>query len=194
MMLAASAFAACATSSYGSASGMVDLDAYPIPALSAADLQMLRGMSDADILGHLATVDSLEIVTADSLVRISKTSDVVDYAKMMHLAHATSREQAREIARQQDITPLTLVGGLRASSVAAKLDSVRFASDLTVDRHYIMSQIALHERVLGELEALDDVARNSVVRDHLKNLQPVIRDHLARAHAIAVAKGFQKKR
>jgi hypothetical protein len=35
----------------------------------------------------MVTADSLEIVTADSLLRISKTDAVVDYARTMKVDH-----------------------------------------------------------------------------------------------------------
>jgi hypothetical protein len=37
-------------------------------------------------------------------------------------------------------------------------------------------------------------AQNEQIRDHIAMAIPMVRDHLARAHAIAVEKGFEKKR
>jgi predicted outer membrane protein len=139
--------------SSSTASGTVDLAAYPIPPLDASEQQLLRRMSDADILGDFITVDSMEVATADSAMRILKTDDVLAYARLMHAA-----------------------------------------SDVTLDRHYVMSQVQLHQHVLAELEALQSVAKNPAVRDEIAATIPVVRDHLARAHAHAVEKGFGKKR
>ena len=193
--LAVVAVAACASNqAYESSGGTVDLANYPVRSLSASELQNLRGMSDATILGHIATVDSMEVVTADSLLRISKTSDVVEYANMMHVAHATHFQRTRAIGKETGVTPTGVYGGIRASHIAAALDSVRFASDLTVDHHYISSQIMLHEHVLAELEQLQSVAQNQAIRDHIASTIPAVRDHLVRAHAIAISKGYEKKR
>jgi len=68
--LVVGAIAACSSNrGYGSgasAAGTVNLAAYPMPALGAREVQLLHGMSDADILGHFITVDSMEVATADS--------------------------------------------------------------------------------------------------------------------------------
>jgi predicted outer membrane protein len=195
VVLAASAFVACASSSqYSTSSGTVDLANYPVPALSASELSALRGMPDATILGNMVTADSLEIITADSLLRISKTDDVVDFAKMMRVDHTNSIKHTRDLGKSIGLAPITIVGGLRASHVAAALDSVHLASDATVDRRYITSQIMLHEHVLAELQEMKNTAQNAQIRDHIAMAIPMVRDHLARAHAIAVAKGFEKKR
>jgi predicted outer membrane protein len=151
-------------------------------------------MSDADILGHFITVDSMQVATADTLVRLSKTDDVVTYAKLVRASHAQHLRVDSTLARQAGVIPTMLFGGLRASHVAAELDSTRLASDLTVDRHYIMSQIELNEHVLAELQVLEGVAQNPALREEIRSMMPVLRDHLARAHAIAIEKGFEKKR
>ncbi len=57
-----------------------------------------------------------------------------------------------------------------------------------------MSQVQLHQHVLAELEALQSVAKNPAVREEIANTMPIVRDHLSRAHALAVEKGFEKKR
>jgi predicted outer membrane protein len=193
--LAAAAFVACASSpQYSTSSGNVDLADYPVPSLSATELNAIHGMADATILGNMITADSLEIVTADSLLRISKTDDVVNYAKMMIVDHRNGMKQTRELSKAIGLAPVTVNGGLRASHIAAALDSVRFASDATVDRRYITSQIMLHEHLLGELQALKSTAQNERIRDNIAMTIPMVREHLARAHAIAVTKGFEKKR
>jgi predicted outer membrane protein len=196
--LGASAFAACSSNQgYGSAAsaaGTVDLAAYPIPALGASEAQLLRSMSDADILGHFITVDSMEVATADSALRVIKTQDVLEFARLMKATHSENLMRDKQLAEQLGITPIKMFGGLRASHVAAALDSIRQASDLKLDYHYIMAQIELHQHVLAELEELRGVAKNPAVVQAIDGTIPMVRDHLARAHAIAVAHDFEKKR
>src|SRR4051812_4275767 len=87
-LIAIASLAACAsTPQYTTSAGDVDLAAYPPVRLSASELQLIRGMSDANILGHLITLDSLEVAAADSAVRFSKSDDVIAYAKRMHIEH-----------------------------------------------------------------------------------------------------------
>ena len=48
--------------------------------------------------------------------------------------------------------------------------------------------------VLGELQELRGVAKNPAVIQQIDALMPMIRDHLARTHALAVERGYEKKR
>ena len=189
--------AACASSNQypaNSAAGSVDLAAYPIPDLPASELSLIRGMSDQQILGHLILVDSMEVATADSTIRIAMTDPVLSYARLMRSAHSKDLADVRSLGRERGITPVQQFGGLRASHIAADLDSIPQASDLTLDRHYVMSQVELHQHVLRELDALQQTSRDPVLRSHIAMMIPVVRDHLARAHAIAVERGYEKKR
>jgi predicted outer membrane protein len=197
-LLACAAFSisACASSGrYNSnaASGTVDLPTFRDAALSTRERDMLRGMSDADILGHFITVDSLEVATADSALRLSKSDAVLDLAKLMKASHSSAVRDDRDLAKQQGIRPIMVFGGFAATHVAASLDSVGIASEVTLDRHYVISQIELHQHVLAEMEILRNVAQNAAVRDHITAMMPVMRDHLARAEALAEKKGFVKK-
>jgi predicted outer membrane protein len=186
---------ACATTpNYQTAAGTVDLSAYPAVVLDGGETQILRGMSDANILGHLRTIDSLEVATADSALRFSKSDATITYARLMHLTHTDDMKQVRDIGEATRLTPSPDVTTLKASHMAASLDSVRVASDITIDRHYIMSQVQLHSHALAELEVLQGVARSPAVRQHIAAMIPVVRDHLARAHAIAGDKGYEKRR
>lgn len=192
------ALAACSSNQgYGSgasAAGTVNLAAYPVPALSASEVRLLHGMSDADILGHFITVDSMEVATSDSMLQVGKTNEVLQYARLMRNVHEENLLRDRELARRTGITPVEMFGGLRASHVAASLDSIRQASDLKLDYHYVMSQVELHEHVLAELQELRGVAKNPGVVERIDALIPVVRDHLERAHALAVERGYEKKR
>jgi predicted outer membrane protein len=193
-LLAISAVAACSTNQSYMSAGDVNLSAYPSAQLDQREMGILRGMSDANIMAHIRLVDSMEVAAADSALRFTKSDDVREYAKLMHLQHTTDLTHVRLLAQQTGITPTIDVSGLRASHIAAQMDSVRLGSDVHTDRHYLLSQIDLHTHVLAELEALQGTARNSDVRQQVTAMIPVVRDHLARAHALAVTLGYESKR
>src|SRR5689334_16393188 len=96
----AAASAACASSGRSNpsvAAGNVDLgvgvNRNSLP--SSRELEVLKGMSDADILGHLITIDSMEVATADSALRLSRSDDVLDLAKRMRATHSANFRQDR---------------------------------------------------------------------------------------------------
>jgi putative membrane protein len=193
-LLALSSVAACARNrqTYTStAAGDVDLS-LATSVLGNREVTILREMSDANIVGHLLEVDSIEVAAADTAKKLSRSDDVLAFAKMMHLAHAGDEEKERDIARATGLIPTIDVAKLRSSHVARSLDSLRIASDLTIDRHYLMSQVQLHQHALAELEVLEGVARRSDIRDHIAELIPVVQDHLSRAQALAKAHGVDR--
>jgi predicted outer membrane protein len=191
-ILAITSAAACSTMNRTYTSGGdVDLSLATPAELGADETTMLRQMSDANILGHLMTLDSLEITVADTALYHVKTDAVGAYAKMMHLAHSDDWKALKDIASSSGLVPTLDVEKLRSKPVAAGLDSVRKTSDITKDQLFMRSQIDMHREALAELQVLDGVARNRALRDHISAMIPVVRDHLARAMAIAKPLGVR---
>jgi predicted outer membrane protein len=190
--LAVAGVAACSTMNRSyMAGGDVDLSLATPADLGSDETMLLRQMSDGNILGHLMTVDSLEVTLSDTALRHVKSDDVAAYAKMMHLAHSDDWKALRDLAGSTGIVPTIDVGKLRSSHLAAGLDSVRKTSDITKDQQFIRAQIELHQHALAELQVLDGVARNRMIRDHVSSMIPVIRDHLARAMTLAKPLGVR---
>jgi predicted outer membrane protein len=172
-------------------SGDVDLSLATPASLGTDETTLLRQMSDGNILGHLMSLDSLEITLADTALRHIKTDDVVSYAKMMHLAHADDWKSLKDLAGATGIVPTLDITKLRSSHVAAGIDSVRKTSDITKDQQFMRSQIVLHQHALAELQVLEGVAKASALRSHITDMIPVVRDHLARAMMLAKPLGVR---
>src|SRR3954463_9556008 len=191
-LAAMAAAAACSTMNQSYMSGGdVDLSMATPADLGTDETTLLRQMSDGNILGHLMVVDSLEVTLSDTALYHIKTGTVGDYAKMMHLAHSDDWKALKDIAANAGIVPTIDVMKLRSSHVAAGLDSVRKTSDITKDQQFIRSQIELHQHALAELQVLNGVAQNRMLRDHVSAMIPVVRDHLARAMALAKPLGVR---
>ena len=166
----------------------------PGPGLNGREARVLRGMSDANILGHLAATDSVEVALSDTTITKSTSDQVLAYAKMMRAAHLGSMHAVDVIARETRIGRNTLAGELNITHLFSQPDSVSNASDQTIDRHYITEQISIHRHVLAELQLLQGVVKNERAREHIDAAIPAVRDHLARAVAIAKARGFSWRR
>lgn len=190
-MVAIVAAAACSTNRSYISGGDVDLSMATPATLDAGHVTMLRQMSDANILGHLIAIDSLEVMMADTALRHVKTDNVNEYAKLMNLAHSDDWKSLRDLAASTGLIPTIDVARLSAHRVAAGTDSVRKTSDITKDQLYIRSQIDMHQHVLAELQVLEGVARNDALRAHVTTMIPVVRDHLARAQAMAKPLGIK---
>ncbi|MDB4913451.1 MAG: hypothetical protein JWM95_1095 [Gemmatimonadetes bacterium] len=161
--------------------------------LAPSETKFLRGMSDADVLGHLIVLDSVEVDVSKAAIRRSKSDAVTAFAKQTLADHGSAMNADKQIGKQTGIAPTMIVGELKKSHMGAQVDSVDIASDLTVDRHYIMSQVEMHQHAIAELQTLREVARNPAIRAHIDAQIPAMREHLAKAHEIAMSKGFEKK-
>ena len=190
-MLAVAGATACSTNRTYMSGGDVDLSVATPADLGTDETTLLRQMSDANILGHLITVDSMEVTLSDTALYHIKSGDVGDYAKMMHLAHSDDWKALKDLAGTTGLVPTVDVTKLRSSHVAAGIDSVRKTSDITKDQQYIRAQIELHQHALAELQVLEGVAKAPALRDHITAMIPVVRDHLARAMAIAKPLGVR---
>jgi predicted outer membrane protein len=194
MFFAVSAAAACSSMprSYTS-SGDVDLSLATPATLGTEETTLLRQMSDANIIGHLMTVDSLEITLSDTALRVTKSDAIGDFARLMHLSHDDDRKALKDVADAAGLIPTIDVTRLRSSHVAAGVDSVRLTSEITKDQQYLRAQIELHQHALAELEVLQGVAKNTALRQHITEMIPVVRNHLGRAQALAGMKGVDKR-
>lgn len=161
--------------------------------LLPSEANLLRSMSDANILGHLVSVDSFEIALSDSAILKSKSDTVIAYARNMRSTHLASRTAARSIARELGLPLTTINGEMRRTHVFAAADSLANASEAQVDRHYLTQQIELHDHMLAELALLQDVAKNERVRENVRNRIPIIQGQLDWAYQVAKTKGYDIK-
>jgi len=191
-MLAISAAAACSRNSAYMSGGDVDLSMATPATLTSTEVTMLRQMSDADIIGHMIAVDSLEMALSDTALKVVKQGMVSAYAKQMHLAHDDDWKSLKDVASSTGLIPTRDVSRLRFSHVAAGVDSVRKTSDLTTDQQFMRAQIELHAHALAELQTLQSVPRSAALRQHIAAMIPVVQDHLARARAMAKPLGIDK--
>jgi putative membrane protein len=186
--VAAPAFIACASTRQHdslSAAGTLNLtDA--TAAISPSELNMLQRMTDPNILGHIAMGDSVEIVMAEFAMNRTKNDDVLNFARMMNSDHTTDLNNERALATSSGVGIHTLANELKVSHMGPMVDSVGpQIAETKFDRNYILSQIEMHQHILGELQVLQGVAKNEMVRDHINAVIPVVQAHLDRAREIA---------
>jgi putative membrane protein len=197
-VLAIPAGLACASAHHSqtvSSAGSVSLTDTPRNAvLSSRETEMLRSMTDPNILGHMAMADSVEIVMGKLALNRSKTDAVDDFARQMISDHTASLDAEHAIARHDGMGMQTMVGELNVSHMGPMVDSVGpTISEATFDRNYLLSQVQMHRHILAELQTLQDVARDRAVREHVVAAIPVVTQHMNRAHDLAVQRGYLKK-
>lgn len=162
-----------------------------VPALSSSDIRQLRGMSDANILNHLATSDSLEIAMAQLAVRRSGNDEVVSLAHHIIADHSRSLNSDRMISTGLAIPMQMMPGDTSGMLLFHTLDSLDAAGPTArFNAEYVRSQIALHQRMLAELETLQAVAHDRNVRQQIANDIPVVESHLRLAQQVANDLGY----
>ena len=195
--LAAAALAACAsnlrtpvvtTTRTSTAAGMIPMTVN-VPPLSSDELAMLGMMSDANILQHMSTSDSLEIAMAHVAMQRTQSNGVRDLARMIIADHSRSLASGKAIARDNNI-PLELApgdtSGMHGYRVIQRLQN----AGTDFDRVYLGTQIRLHQHMLAELQALRNTATSTAVRQHIQDdIEPVQR-HLDRAESLAKSLGY----
>lgn len=193
------AFVACASARRSDTSMAAGTIAVPatieVPPISRSEADLLRRMTDPNILGHIAMADSVEAVMAQFAQQRTKNDDVLQFARQMNVDHNTDRQAVENLARTTGAGMHTIVGELRMSHMGTLVDSVGpQISEVTFDRNYILANVQMHEHMLGELEALQGTAQNPAIRDHVTAMIPVVQAHLDRARAIARKYDYASRR
>jgi putative membrane protein len=185
--LAAPAFIACASTHQNDSVAAGTLNVTDATAtLSSSEVSMLQRMTDPNILGHIAMSDSVEIVMAQFAEHRTKNDDVLNFARMMDVDHSSDIEAERQLGSTTGVGIHTLANELKVSHMGPMVDSVGpQIAEMKFDRNYILSQVQMHQHMLGELQVLQDVAKNDRVREHVKATIPVVQAHLDRAREIA---------
>jgi putative membrane protein len=190
LAMAAPAFAACASTrqndmamAAGTVGSPMQIEFAPI---SPAESDMLRQMTDPNILGHVAMSDSVEVVMAQFAEQRTKNDDVLNFARQMDVDHSTDLQALRNLAQTSGIGMHTMVGELKASHMGKMVDSIGpQISEITFDRNYIISQVQMHQHVLAELQTLQGVTQNATLRDHINAMIPTVQEHLNKARDLA---------
>jgi len=186
--MAAPAFIACASTHSRdnlSSAGTLNLtDA--TAAVTPSEVDMLQRMTDPNILGHMGMADSVEIVMAEFAQTRTKNDDVLEFARMMKSDHTVHRDAVRSLGTTTGVGIHTLANELKVSHMGRMVDSIGpQISELKFDRNYILAQVEMHQHILGELQVLQDVAKNDMVRNDIRATIPTVQLHLDRARAIA---------
>jgi predicted outer membrane protein len=190
---ALAASAAVAQPDQSTAAGTV-LPLYSAAPVGVSETELLRRMSDANILGHLATMDSIEVSMSEWTAGLSKSDAVLKYAKEMDATYRNNLNRDHQLAQQTGIGMTTMAGELKRSHIGPSLDSVQIASDLNLDRLYLLSQVQFHRHMLDELQTLEPAAKHPAIRAHIAAAIPIQQDQLMRARAIAISKGFMSNK
>jgi len=140
-------------------------------------------LTDAQITGVLATVNSNELQQARIALKRARNKDVRDFARVLIAHHEKASNDTRALETRVGLVPESSgpTSDLRSSNselVVALTESKR--SDF--DRSFIAAQVGNYEEVLAVFDArLMPAARNGELTTILETLRPMFQSHLERA-------------
>lgn len=158
-------------------------------ALSASDAAMLRAMTDANVVAHLAMGDSAEIVSGQTAERRAQSTALRNFARTLVTDHSRSYEQGSSLAAQRGITPALVPDDTMAMHMAMMMNQLSGAGG-SFDRDFLQMQIMHHQHMLSELNLLRSTVRDPALQQHIASVIPVVQMHLSRAQQLGGQMGL----
>jgi putative membrane protein len=156
------------------------------PAVTNATVAQL---SDAEVAHIVKTADEGEIDAAKVAVKKTKNNDVKAFANMMIKEHKENEKETKSIAKKgkfkakdNDISKDLKKDAKESIAQLKKLKGAEF------DKAYMTGQVAMHERVLNDLQTkLIPAAKNADLKAQLEATKTHVESHLAKARDLEIA-------
>lgn len=158
--------------------------------VSAGDLELYRGATDANIIAHVLSGDSLEVEMSRLALTRASSPAVRDFAQMMIDQHTQNSTYFRQMQADESIGIAPMANDPIANQAINAISRLQGLSGAEFDRAYMRAQVAHHD---AEVAALTWMAENSrdddIEEDFEGKLIPTMRQHLTRAREVAVQVG-----
>lgn len=164
---------------------------------SGGDVELPPRMTDANILAHLASSDSLEIRMAQLALTQAQDPRVRDLAQTMLTDHQTSLQQGMALAQQNGITPQSAPGDSAAQRMMRMMDRMSTMGGrmgARFDTMFVARQVMMHQRMLADLQQLRGDAQSAVVRQQIDAEIPAVQRHLDASRQLAQSMGIDTSR
>src|SRR3954469_17091005 len=122
--------------------------------LSADDA---KKMLTANVVAHIVTADSLEIVLAKVGAERARDSTVRFFAQRMMLEHGDHMQTASQYGLQNGVLPIVLYDGDGATTAMTTKALTYLSSDsdsAAFDRRFMAVEVEMHEHMLHELATM----------------------------------------
>ena len=150
--------------------------------LQPADISML---SNANIVAHLVTGDSLEVALSQLGVERAQNTAVRDFAQRMVTEHSAHLQMSRQMAAQGGIQPMPspadTTDAPMVSRIMNRLSSTPAGPEF--DQRLMRAEVTVHEVMLHELNMVRPQATGAAL-ELVDHTLPVVRQHLADAQAL----------
>lgn len=159
--------------------------------LASNDETLLRGFTDANIVAHIVTGDSLEAEIARLAETRATSTAVRDYARTLVTEHTANRQETIALANDEDTGNQPHPSDPGATHLGNTLTELQnMASGEAWDRTFMMHQLMHHHHELLGLRVLKDVARDDDLEQQIDKIMPVIQRHLDQGRTVATGLGM----
>jgi len=161
-------------------SGAAVYAAAPTPTPTPAPL------SDAQVLGVLATANDAEINAGQLAVTRAHASEVKDFAVKMVTDHTANNVKIKEVEVKSGITRQDSDASVNLKKTTDDMiNTLKSAKDADFDKSYIDNQVTMHQQLLDALDkTLIPGAQNADIKTYLQDTRSVVDSHLKDAQAI----------
>lgn len=154
--------------------------------VSTGDIEMYSGLTDANIVAHIITGDSLEVEMSRLALSRASSQAVRDFAQTLIDHHSKNRTEFIAMQKDEDIGIVPPPSDPLAQHAMMAMNELRNLSGSAFDRAFIRHQVMHHDADAAALQRMADVARDDdLEQDIEEKTLPVIRQHLARARDLA---------
>jgi putative membrane protein len=144
--------------------------------------ELAAPLSDGQIAAITDGLNSGEIEQAKVAKSKSKNKDVLAFANMMIEHHGQAKKQQAALKETPETSPLSTQLQGEAQQTLTKLQQ---ANGADFDRAYLEAQVDGHQKALDTLKSkLLPSAKTPELTKYLRELQPKIEQHLARARTL----------
>jgi putative membrane protein len=156
------------------------------PAVTNATVAQI---TDAEVAHIVKTANDGEIDAAKVAVKKTKNNDVKAFANMMINEHKENQKQAKSIEKKAKIkTKDNDISKELKKTTKENIAEMKKLNGAEFDKAYMTNQVAMHERVLNDLETkLIPAAQNPELKSHLEATRTHVQSHLAKARDIEIS-------
>jgi putative membrane protein len=140
--------------------------------------------TDANILAHLRTGDSLEVQTAQLALQQSQNPQVQSLARTLIDDHTRNMRAADSLARALRITPQPAANDTSAQHMMHEMTSWQGVTGMQFDRSWTQFQADHHRMDVQSLPKLRQQSQNPALQTFIDNTLPVIRMHVDRVQTV----------
>lgn len=143
-------------------------------------------LSDAEVLGLLATANDAEINAGQVAITKGQKQEVKDFGLKMVTDHTANNLKIKETELKSSLSRVDSDASRELKKNAdAAIDNLKNAKDADFDKTYIDGQVMMHQELLTSLDtSLIPNAQNADVKAYLTDTRAAVESHLKDAQAI----------